>query len=201
MYLIMMPATHITRITFVLLIGFICSFSPSILMADQGDSKLNTLFEKLSNAVNVKEARAVEYEIIRIWGQSGDKEIDQRMSWGGTAMREGSFQEALEIFTAITKKKPNFSEGWNMHATILFFMDRHEESLESVQRTLELEPRHFGALAGKGLMFAHQERLVEALEIFETAKNIYPLHSRINERIAQMHLLIKVKKGLKEKSI
>lgn len=76
MYLIMMPATHITRITCVLLIAFICSFSPSILVADQGDSKLNTLFEKLSNAVNVKEARAVEYEIIRIWGQSGDKEID-----------------------------------------------------------------------------------------------------------------------------
>lgn len=167
-------------------------------LADQNSPLLNPLFEQLSSAKDRQQARQVEYKIWTIWSQSGSEHIDQRMSWGETAMREGSFQEALEIFAAITEKKPEFSEGWNKHATILFFMDRHEESMVSALRTLDLEPRHFGALTGKGLILAYQEKLQLALQSFEAAKRIYPLHSRINQRISQMHLLIEVKAGMQK---
>lgn len=173
----------------------------SIASADQNSQLLNPLFEQLSSAKDSEYARQIENKIWTVWSESDSDYINQRMSWGETAMREGSFQEALEIFTAITEKKPEFSEGWNKHATILYFMDRHEESMVSVLRTLDLEPRHFGALTGKGLILAYQEKLQLALLSFEAAKRIYPLHSRINQRISQMHLLIEVKAGMQKNKL
>jgi len=175
-------------------------FSIPIAFADQKSPLLNPLFEQLAAAKDIQQARQIENTIWTIWSQSGSEYIDQRMSWGETAMREGSFQEALEIFEAITEKKPDFSEGWNKHATILFFMDRHEESMKSALHTLVLEPRHFGALAGKGLMLAYQEKLELALDTFEEAKKIYPIHPRINQRISQMHLLIEVKASMEKEN-
>ncbi len=161
-------------------------------LANQTNPRLDTLFVKLNKAQTVRQAQLVEYEIMQIWNKSGNKEIDQRMNLADTVMRNGSAQEALEIMAVITKEKPNFSEAWNLHATILFLMGKYKESLSSIDRTLALEPRHFGALIGKGHIFAQQKRFKEALTVFKTARNLYPLHPRIYKHITRLHQLIKI---------
>ena len=170
---------------------------PITASANQSSPLLDTLFVKLSQAQTVRQAELVEIEIMRIWNISGDKEVDQRMQRADTVMRNGSAQEALIITAAITKEKPDFSEVWNLHATILFFMGKYQESLNSIERTLALEPRHFGALIGKGHIFAQQKRFKEALTVFKTAKKLYPLHPRIYKHINRLNQLIKINDELK----
>ncbi|PHS71983.1 MAG: hypothetical protein COB22_06095 [Cycloclasticus sp.] len=168
-------------------------FVSSSLQADQNNPLLNSLFNKLHQTNSIRQARAVEVEIMRIWNFSGNKDIDQRMNLSDTAMRERSFEKALDIVTTITQEMPQFSEGWNLQATILFFMGRYKESLESVEKTLALEPRHFGAMIGKGDMLASQGRLKESRWALQGVMKIYPLHQRVIQRLEYIDALIKIR--------
>ena len=67
-------------------------------------------------------------------------------------MQLQNYEEALKHFSELTRQVPQFAEGWNKRATVLFLMGRFLESSDDVERTLHLEPRHFGALSGKGLI-------------------------------------------------
>jgi len=176
-------------------------FLSTAVLANQTSPLLDPLFVKLSNAKSVRQAQLIEYEIIRIWNKSGHKKIDQRMEIADDAMREGFLQKALKITAIIISKQPNFSEGWNLHATILYLIGQYEESLKGISKTLALEPRHFGALIGKGRILAKQHKLEKALEVFQIARKIYPLHPRLNQHIRQLHLLIKLRDDLKGEAI
>ena len=163
------------------------------LHADQNNALLNVLFKKLHQTNSIRQAKAVEVEIMRLWNLSGNKGINKRMNLSDAAMRSSSFDNALDIVTTVTLEMPQFSEGWNLQATILFFMGRYDESMESVEKTLALEPRHFGAMIGKGDMLARQGRLKEARSIFQTVIKIYPLHARVIQRLERIKALIKIK--------
>ena len=170
-------------------------FASTNLQADQNDLQLTELFNKLQQADSVREARLVEAKIMHIWNLSGDESIDQRMGLSDNAMRVRSFNKALEIVMTITEERPEFSEGWNLQATILFFMGRYEESLVSVDKTLTLEPRHFGAMIGKGDMLVRQGKLKEARLTLQRVMNMYPLHQRVIQRLERIDDAIKTKEG------
>lgn len=170
-------------------------FASTNLQADQNDLQLTELFNKLQQADSVREARLVEAKIMHIWNLSGDESIDQRMGLSDNAMRVRSFDKALEIVMTITEERPEFSEGWNLQATILFFMGRYEESLVSVDKTLTLEPRHFGAMIGKGDMLVRQGKLKEARLTLQRVMKVYPLHQRVIQRLERIDDAIKTKEG------
>jgi len=170
-------------------------FASTNLQADQNDLQLTELFNKLQQADSVREARLVEAKIMYIWNLSGDESIDQRMGLSDNAMRVRSFDKALEIVMTITEERPEFSEGWNLQATILFFMGRYEESLVSVDKTLTLEPRHFGAMIGKGDMLVRQGKLKEARLTLQRVMKVYPLHQRVIQRLERIDDAIKTKEG------
>ena len=64
-------------------------------------------------------------------------------------MSEGSYNYALQIFTNIIRTDPLWSEAWNARATLFFYMNNYKESLKDIDKVLDLEPRHFGALSGR----------------------------------------------------
>lgn len=161
--------------------------------ADQTDPLLNSLFKKLYQTNSIRQAKIIEFEIMRIWNLSDDKDINRRMNLSDAAMRSRSLDKALNIVTTITREKPNFSEGWNLQATILFFMERYDESIKSVEKTLSLEPRHFGALIGKADMLARKGRLKESRSVLQRVIEIYPLHIRVNKRLEHVNHLIKIR--------
>ena len=69
---------------------------------------------------------------------------------------------------------PDFAEGWNKRATVHYLMGNYDKSLSDVAKTLALEPRHFGALSGRGLIYIELEDEKRALEAFEEALAIHP---------------------------
>ena len=145
--------------------------------ADQRDPRLPELFEQLQNTGEPFEARYAEQEIWRIWMSSGRDDVDALMREGVAAMQSGRFTDAIDHFGRIVAIAPEFAEGWNKRATAHYLNDDLGESVRDIQRTLALEPRHFGAISGMGLIFLKRGDPVGALDAFETVLEIHP-HSR-----------------------
>lgn len=145
--------------------------------ADQRDPRLPELFAQLQNTGEPFEARYAEQEIWRIWMSSGRDDVDALMREGMEAMHSGRFADAIDDFGRIVEIAPEFAEGWNKRATAYYLNDDLRESVRDIQQTLALEPRHFGAISGMGLIFLERGDPVGALDAFETVLEIHP-HSR-----------------------
>jgi len=144
--------------------------------ADQNNPQLDVLFAQLDGNLDASEARAIENQIWRIWhGYDGENdEVDNWMAMGQFANQSGQFDLAHTFYTQVVEADPDFAEGWNRRATINYLRGAHRESLADIDRTLELEPRHFGALAGQGLVFLALTEPERALAAFEAALEVNP---------------------------
>jgi tetratricopeptide (TPR) repeat protein len=164
-------------------------------LSDQDDPRLKDLFESLRLAPSPEAAAAVESRIWAIWAESGSDSLDQVFAVGSHAMAIGDMATALSIFDTIVQKAPNFAEGWNKRATVHYMMGNYEASLADIDRTLELEPHHFGALAGLGLVNIGLDRDEAALDAFERVLKVAP-----QSRSARQNIEF-VKQRIKDKSI
>ena len=151
---------------------FLCS-SP-IAIADQNDPRLDELFKQLHIEKGQKAGNEITDQIWEIWRESSDDEINKLMYAGVSAMTTGRLRRAERIFDEIVYKAPEFAEGWNKRATIYYFLREYQKSAADVRQTLLLEPRHFGATAGLGLIFLSLDYYESALEAFQQALDINP---------------------------
>jgi tetratricopeptide (TPR) repeat protein len=118
----------------------------------------------------------IESVIWAIWAQSGDRELDHLLADGATAMSSQDYTTALSDFDDLTRRAPDFAEGWNKRATVLYLMGDLQASLNDIQRVLELEPRHFGALAGLGLVNLGLDQDEAARDAFQRVLKIDPMN-------------------------
>ncbi|HVY04369.1 MAG TPA: tetratricopeptide repeat protein [Burkholderiales bacterium] len=119
--------------------------------------------------------RAVaEAAIWAIWSRSGDPEVDSLFQRGMAMMRDGQLESAIEVFTQVITRKPDFTEAWNKRATLYFLLGDDELSLKDCDEVLKRNPQHFGVLAGYGQIYLRKGDLQRALEYFERALAINP---------------------------
>ena len=142
--------------------------------AGQTDPRLDSLFDRLKAAPETAAAQDIEEEIWRIWLISGDDRVDRIMAVGLRAMALRDHAAALAAFDEIVRMAPGFAEGWNKRATLHYMMGRFDASIADIRKTLALEPRHFGALSGLGLVNLALRREAAALEAFDDALEIHP---------------------------
>jgi tetratricopeptide (TPR) repeat protein len=147
--------------------------------------RLDELFARLKATRDEGEGDTIVADIWKAWLQSGRPELDEQMDQAVKQMAFGLLQPALGILDAIVEQAPGWAEAWNKRATVLFLLDLHDRSLADIERTLALEPRHFGALAGRGLILTAKEDYRAALAAFRQALAINPFlkerHSIIPE--------------------
>ncbi|MBT3360070.1 MAG: tetratricopeptide repeat protein [Rhodospirillales bacterium] len=138
------------------------------------EHRLDALFDLLKEAQTVADAQTIEVEIWKLWTVTGESELDSAMYSGIAAMRRGNLQRALNLFDQLTVDAPQFAEAWNKRATIHYMLGNHDASIADIMQTLTLEPRHFAALSGLGMIFANTGREEAALRAFERALKIHP---------------------------
>ncbi len=160
--------------------------APGALHADQRDARLASLFARLQTTSSAPEAEGIEQRIWQIWGESDDAEVGQLLQEGVVAMAAGQYQVALERFDRLVAAVPDFAEGWNKRATVYYLMGNYPASVLDIKRTLELEPRHFGALSGLGLIYDAIDEPAAALRSFEAAVAINPHLETTKERIKEL---------------
>jgi tetratricopeptide (TPR) repeat protein len=154
--------------------------------ADQNDPRLSALFTRLHETDSRLEAQSIEQEIWVIWFTSPNDEVNKLMELGSTAMANQDFKTAIEDFTKITEIEPKFAEGWNRRATARFYAGDFEGSREDVAKTLALEPRHFGALSGLGLINAAEDKGEAAIKAWEDALKVNPNMPSVEQNIEDM---------------
>ena len=155
--------------------------------ADQRDPNLPPLFKFLKSATKSDEASAVEDKIWEIWSMTGNPKLDQLMIVSSEAMGRGDYPTALQSIDAIVQAKPDFAEGWNKRATVYYLMGNYEKAIADIDRTLELEPRHFSALSGLGLTNMKLGRDAAAADAFQRLLTIDPLYpnAKLNLKLAE----------------
>jgi len=116
-----------------------------------------------------------------IWMRSGDPEVDALMRRGVVWMEQGLPEKAVETFSEMIELKPNFAEGWNKRATALYMAKRYRESVADCEKTLALNPHHFGALFGLGLNYVGLRDWEGAISAFRKTLEVLP-HSEAAAR-------------------
>ena len=147
--------------------------SPSVL-ADQNDPRLPELFEELKAAENAMQAGMIEIRIWDIWSEHPDPEITDMMFFAMDELSGNQYSLALQSFTEIIERSPDFSEAWNMRATTHFLLGNYPESEADIMSTLELEPNHFGALSGLGQVYVEMEQYYDARNALRNALQVNP---------------------------
>ena len=160
-----------------LVLGTGLALAPGIaapLHAAQDDPRLEPLFAALGAARDGREGARLGREIATIWLESGRPEIDALMREGRQYIVDGEFYYARERFRRVVMLAPDFAEGWNKRAHANFLIGNHAQSIADIERALALEPRHFLALAGLGLVYLRLGKQRLALGAFEQALAINP---------------------------
>ena len=154
----------------------------SSLKADQNDARLEDLFDILSTTESDVQINEVTSNIWDIWYETNDPSIEADFYRGLESMRTGDLMMAVAFFTRVIDKNPNFAEGWNKRATVYYMLGKFDASMMDIHETLKLEPRHFGAMDGMGLIFIHLEQFDKAIDIYNRMLEIFPNNSSTKQK-------------------
>ncbi|MBI1847413.1 MAG: tetratricopeptide repeat protein [Candidatus Rokubacteria bacterium] len=132
----------------------------------------------------------------RIWTRAGDPEIDGLMALGIEQMNTRQGEAAVDTFTRIIEKRPDFAEGWNKRATVYYLLDQYERSLADCDEVIKRNPQHFGALSGYGMIYLELGQPAKALAYFERALAVNPNLESVEAAVQSLkRLLIERRKG------
>ncbi|MFV0243914.1 MAG: tetratricopeptide repeat protein [Qingshengfaniella sp.] len=146
---------------------------------------LETLLDQL-RAPALQNWEEVENRIWAEWAQSGSPAMDLLLVRGRQALAEGNTRLAIAHLTALTDHAPEFAEGYNARATAYFRAGLYGPSLRDIEATLALNPQHFGALAGLGLILEELNQPQEALSAYRAAHAIHPHMPHVREAITRL---------------
>ena len=149
-------------------------FSQISSYSNERDVRLNQLFNELK--VNKsKVASIVEQEIWKIWStHPTDAKLTTKLEEGSQFVRDQQFFKAIEIFTEVINFDQNWAEAWNKRATVFYLIGEFKKSQDDIDKVLAIEARHFGALAGQGLVNIQLKNYEKAIESYKKAQEIYP---------------------------
>lgn len=141
---------------------------------DLKSQDLGTLFERLEAAADLAEAGLIANEVILRFHQSGNETVDILMERVVQSIRVKQTALALDLVNAVIILEPDFAEGWNKRAHLHFMMGAMGKSISDIEKVLALQPRHFGALNGLGIILQRLDRKDHALQVYSELLKIHP---------------------------
>jgi len=146
---------------------------------------LERYFEELADPEYDGWQRA-QSDIEREWSRSGSAAMDLLLKRGTEALDSGDLQAAIVHLTALTDHAPDFPEGWNARATAYFMAGQFGPSASDIAKVLALEPRHWGALAGLGMILNEMEDKPRALAAFRASFALNPHQQDVKDAIDRL---------------
>jgi tetratricopeptide (TPR) repeat protein len=135
---------------------------------------LDHLFAQLRGPASNADAISIETQIWNLWMHGGSHAENEALAKATLAMNSGNNMEAERQLNVLINQTQSFAEAYNKRATLYFMMGRYEDSLSDIVKTLDLEPRHFGALSGRGMIKQRQGRDAEAIAAYKEALIMNP---------------------------
>lgn len=129
-----------------------------------------------------------ESDLQREWSRSGSASMDLLLQRGRDAMETGDTQEAIEHLTALTDHAPDFAEGWNALASAYFQAGKFGPAVDDIRRALSLNPNHYGALSGLGMILEDMGYDASARDAYRAAQAIHPHQPDIEKAVERLDL-------------
>lgn len=148
--------------------------------------RLDELFAKLKTESRAASAGRIARQIVGVWSDSGSDTINLLMQWSAEAIGRQEYATAQDLLEQVTTLKPDYAEGWNRRATLYFMMSDYTRSLADIERTLRLEPRHFGALSGLAAILQKASRNRQALDTWYRVLSIYPANRQAQKTVEEL---------------
>lgn len=143
--------------------------------AEEPAARLDQLFADLKRASDERGAERVSNRIREQWARSGSASIDLLMQWAQTAIDEHKSDVAFDLLDQVVLLAPAYAEGWNRRAALHFAIGDYAKAMADIVRTLELEPRHFGALGGMAAILEKEGRNHAAIHAYQRLLDVYPM--------------------------
>jgi tetratricopeptide (TPR) repeat protein len=158
--------------------------------ADQTSPALAELFEHLKSSTGPQQAETFEQQIWQLWLEGSPSDTGDQLQNARAAMSVGDLAQAAVLLDKLVKQSPHFAEVWNQRALLRFLQNDYARSLADIEEALNLEPRHFGALAGRGQCYLRLEKFEEALTWFEAASVIHPWLPDVQRNIEMLRVYL-----------
>ena len=172
-------------------IFFIFIFTSS-LFANDNKEEIDKLFIQLKNALNFENSKEIEDKIWDLWTTHPSKDnLTKLLADGSSAMMKNNLDTALNKFTEAIKLDPSWAEAWNKRATVLYLMGKYDLSQDDIDKVLMIEKRHFGALAGQGLVQTALKNYQKAMDSYIEAHKVHPFMKSPLIMIEKLKLQIK----------
>ncbi len=140
----------------------------------RADPELDALFMQLAQAEDQQQASPIEQAIWARWADSGSPTVNILLERANAAETAGDAELAERFLDQASDLAPDYAETWNRRANLYYSTDDYPGAIAAIQETLKREPRHFGALAGLGLIYEELGQQRQALEAFRAALVIHP---------------------------
>jgi tetratricopeptide (TPR) repeat protein len=176
-------------LNYILIILFV--LNNTNLEANDKNKKLDRLFNDLKFK-NATLSYEIEQKIWELWStHPSDKNLTTMLAEGSNLVNKQKFDQAIVVFSKVIDLDPKWAEAWNKRATVLYMVGEFQKSQDDIDKVLELEERHFGALAGQGLVNIQLENYDKAIMSYKKAQQIYPKMKSPKIMIKQIEELIR----------
>lgn len=139
--------------------------------------------------------RVAEQGLWALWTRSGDAEVDRMLANGTVIMQSGAYLEAVDVFSLVIERKPEFAEGWNKRATAYFLAGEYRKSIADCEEVFKRNPKHFGALSGVGQNWLALGDLDTARDYLKRALEVNPNLEGVAEMIREIDAFEQQRKG------
>jgi tetratricopeptide (TPR) repeat protein len=164
------------------------ALAPKPSAAELRQQTLDMLFKELAAAKDEDTAKGISGTIEHIWAHSESDTANLLMERGSASLLAGHYPLALSFFDKLVVLKPKWAEAWNKRATTRFRADDLEGAMADIDQVLKLEPRHYGALAGMGLILQKSNLNKQALDVFRKALALNPKQPELRKLIENLTL-------------
>ena len=134
--------------------------------------------------------RLTERALWEVWSRSGERDIDRLFAVGVEQMNDQQGAAAVQTFSEIIRRKPEFAEGWNKRATVYYVLGEYTKSLADCDEVMKRNPYHFGALSGYGMIYMELNEPARALTYFERALAVNPNLESVAEAVQMLRRLL-----------
>jgi len=158
-----------------------------------GETGLMTDLPQLAGALRDADrlVRAfAENAMWQVWSRSGNENVDRLFAVGVEQMSARRGELAVETFTEIVQRHPEFAEGWNKRATVYYLLGEYQKSLADCDEVMKRNPYHFGALSGYGMIYLELDQPAKALDYFQQALGVNPNLESIRQTVEMLKTLL-----------
>jgi tetratricopeptide (TPR) repeat protein len=132
----------------------------------------------------------VESAMWSVWSRSGAEDIDRLFAIGVEQMSQRQLDAAVETFSRVIQRRPEFAEGWNKRATVYYLLGDYRHSLADCDEVMARNPYHWGALSGYGMIYMQLDQPARAIEYLERALAVNPNLDQVAQTIEVLKTLL-----------